>query len=76
MKTALVKCSISVNCHHDHGDSFNGKHSMWVTTYSVRDLGHYLHSREHGSLQTDMVLEKEVLHVDLQPTGSRLSHWE
>ena len=36
--------------------------------YSFRGLVHYLYGRKHGSLQADIVLEKElrVLHLDLQ----------
>jgi hypothetical protein len=35
--------------------------------YSYRDSKHYHHGRKHGSIQADMVLEKElsILHVDL-----------
>jgi hypothetical protein len=38
-----------------------------------RGLVHRHHCREHGSEQTDKVLEKEpkVLHPDLQATGER-----
>ena len=34
--------------------------------YIFRNLVYYHHGREHGSMQVDMVLEKEVrfLHVD------------
>ena len=36
--------------------------------YSFRGLVHYHHGRKHGSMQADMVLEKElrVLHLDLK----------
>ena len=36
--------------------------------YSFRGSVHYHHGRKHGSIQADMVLEKElrVLHLDLQ----------
>ena len=39
--------------------------------YSFRGLVHYHHGGKHGSIQADMVLEKElrVLHPDLQTAG-------
>lgn len=41
-----------------------------------RGLVHYCHGEKQGSMQTDRVLEKEqrVPHLDLQATGSELSH--
>jgi hypothetical protein len=37
-----------------------------VLAYSFRGSVHYHHGRKHGSMQADMVLEKElrVLHLD------------
>ena len=43
-----------------------------------RGLGHCHHGRKHGSMQADMVLEKEprVLHLDLQAAeGDCVAHW-
>ena len=39
------------------------------------DLVHYHHGGKHGSMQADMVLEKElrVLHLDLKATRRRLT---
>jgi hypothetical protein len=39
--------------------------------YSFRCLVHYCHDREHGGVQADMVLEKElrVLYLDTQAIG-------
>ena len=44
--------------------------------YSFRSLVHYHHGPEHGGIQADVSLEKElrVLHSDLQAVG-RASHW-
>jgi len=44
--------------------------------YSFRGSVHYHHGRKHGSVQADMVLEKElrVLYPNLQETG-RDSHF-
>jgi hypothetical protein len=59
-----------VKRHHDHGTSYNGKHLIEVGLH-FRGLVYYCHGRKHGSLQADMVLEKElrVLHLDPQATG-------
>jgi hypothetical protein len=42
--------------------------------YNFKGSVHYLHGRKHGSIQADMVLEKElrVLHTDLK-AARRLS---
>ena len=47
--------------HHDHGNSYKGKHLTEVAAYSFRGLVYYHHGREHGgweygSMQVDMVL--------------------
>jgi hypothetical protein len=45
--------------------------------YSFRDLVHY-HHEKHGSIQADMVLEKEMraLHLDPQAAeGDCVPHW-
>lgn len=52
--------------HHDHDYSYknnnnNKKHLIEVVAYSVRGLVHYYHGGEHGGVQTDMGLEKELL---------------
>ena len=41
--------------------------------YGFRGLVYCHQGREHGGVQADAVLEKELLQVDMQPTGSRLS---
>jgi hypothetical protein len=43
-----------------------------------RGLVHYHHGKKHGSLQADMVLEKEqqILHLDLQVTEEPVCHRE
>jgi hypothetical protein len=46
--------------------------------YRFRALVHYHHGGKHGSLQADMVLEKElrVLHLDPQGAeGDCVPHW-
>ena len=44
-----------------------------MAAYSFRGLVDYHHDGEHGSVQADMVLEKELLHTGMQATGSRLN---
>jgi hypothetical protein len=59
-----------VKRHYDQGNSYKRRHFTGVV-YSFRGLVHYHHGRKHGSMQADMVLEKElrVLHLDLQAGG-------
>ena len=59
--------------YHDHDNPYEGKHLTEVLTYNFRGLVHYHHGREHDSMQAHMLLEKELLHVDMQTTGSKLS---
>ena len=42
--------------------------SLGLLAYSFRGSVYYRHGRKHGSMQADMVLEKElrVLHLDLK----------
>ena len=46
----------------------------WLTVPEVQSI---IIMVGHGSVQADMVLEKElgVLHLDQQETGSELRHW-
>jgi hypothetical protein len=39
--------------------------------YSVRGLVHYQHGRKHGSIQANMVLEKELRVLYFDPTAAR-----
>ena len=63
----LVRIFIAVKRHHDQGNSYKEKH-LTGAGLLFRDfiLCHY--GGKHGSIQVDMVLEKElrVLHLDLQ----------
>ena len=54
---------ISVKRHHDHGNSYKGKH-LTGAGLEFRGLVHDHHVRKHNSMQADMGLEKElgVLH--------------
>jgi hypothetical protein len=51
--------------HHDQDNSYKGKHSVGAGLQFQRFI-HYHHGRKHGSIQADIVLEKElrVLHLD------------
>ena len=55
---------MAVKRHHDQGNSHKDK----LLAYSFRGSVYYHHGRKHGSMQADMVLEKElrVLHLDLK----------
>ena len=64
LKEQVSRClrvPIAVNRHHDHGNCYKGKHFIGVAYSSVH--------HHHGSMQADIVLEKElrVLHL----TGNR-----
>jgi hypothetical protein len=39
--------------------------------YSFRGSVHFYQGRKHGSIQADMVLEKELRVQDLDPTAAR-----
>jgi hypothetical protein len=58
-----------VNRHHDQGNSYKEQRLIGVV--------HYHHGRKHGDIQADMVLEKQlgVLHVDPQAAEGELCHW-
>ena len=77
MGCVLVRVSIAVKRHHDHGISYKGRHIIVVALLWFRDLVHYHHGGKQGSMQADRVLDKElrVLHLDSQATGSGLRHW-
>jgi hypothetical protein len=55
----------------DHGgydNSYKGQHLIGAYSFRVTvfSLAHYQHDRNHGSVQADLVLAKElrVLHLD------------
>ena len=53
----LVKVSIAVKRYHGHSISYNRKHLTEVAAYSVSGpVHHHHHDKEHGGMQTDMVL--------------------
>ena len=64
-----LRVSIAVKRHHDHGNSYKGKHFTGASLQSQR-FSPLLSWWEawRGSLQAGIVLEKElrVLHLDLQ----------
>ena len=62
--------SIAVKRHHEHGNSYKGKHLIGAGL-QFRGLVHYHHGRKRGSVQSDMMLEKEsrILRLDLQVAG-------
>ena len=63
--------------HHDQGNVYKSKLLVGAGLQFQRSV-HYHHGRKHGSVQVDMVLEKElrVLHLDLKAaSGGSLRHW-
>ena len=63
--------------HHDQGNSYKGKHLIGAGL-QFRGSVHYHHGRKHGSIQADMVLEKElrVMHLHVHAAeGDCVSHW-
>jgi len=70
----LVRVFIAVKRHHDHCNSYKGKHLI-VAGLQCRDLVHFCHGGKHGGMQADMVLRKEltVLYLDQQAAGRELA---
>ena len=71
--TYLVRVSIAVNRHHDQGNSYED--ILLGLAYSYRGSVHYYHGRKRGSIQSDIVLKKElgIQHLDPKATRQRLS---
>jgi hypothetical protein len=67
IQSVCLRVSIAVKRHHDQGDLYKGQHLIGAGLL-FRGLVHYSHGGKPGSMQTDLVLEKElrVLHLDLQ----------
>ena len=62
--------------HHDHGNSFKGKHLIG-SGLRFRSLAHCRHSGKHRNMQQDMALEKELRVLRLDPKtaeGESVSH--
>ena len=68
-----ASCSISLKRHRDQDNSYKGE-CLIRAGLQFRGLVHYHHGRKHGSVQADMVLEKELRVLHLDPLGSR-KHW-
>jgi hypothetical protein len=64
-----------VKRHHDQDKSYKGKYEIGAGLYSFRGSVHYHHGRKYGSLQADVVLEKELrdLHLYLKAARRWLS---
>jgi hypothetical protein len=76
MGHVLIRVTIAVKRHCSHRNSYKGRYLIGAGL-QFRGLVHYHHGRKHGSLQSDMVLEKElrVLHLDLQAAErERVTH--
>jgi hypothetical protein len=53
----LVRVFIAVKRHHDYRSSYKGKYLI-EADLQFRRLVYYHHGGKHGSLQSDIVLEK------------------
>ena len=65
MLSILARVYIAVKRHHDHSNSYKGKHFIGV---GLQYLVHYCHGGKHSSIQPDTVLVtgSSVLHFDLK----------
>ena len=62
---------IAVKRHHDQGNSYKGKHFIWgwLTISEVQSI--LIIDGRRGSTQADMVLEKELRILHLDPKAGR-----
>ena len=67
-----AKASIALKRHHDHSSSYKGNYFIGAVL-QLRGLVHYQPGRKHGSVQADMVLEKELRALHLNPQAARVS---
>jgi hypothetical protein len=70
---------IAMKRHHDHGNSYKGKHLIGAGS-EFRGLVHCHHGGRHVGMQADLVLERSlrVFHLDPQAAGrerERESFW-
>lgn len=65
----LSYCSFAVKRLHDFGASYKGQHLIRVA-YSFSGSVHFHYCGAHSSLQTDMVLEKELRAQSPSPSGA------
>ena len=68
-----LRISIAVKKHHDHSNSYKGKLLIGVAHLQFRS---WVHWGKQGSIQTDMVLEKELRVLTSWLTGNSLSIYE
>ena len=66
----LSRGFIAVKRSHDQGNSYKGKH-LTGAALQFRGSVHYHHDGKYGSMQADMVLEKELRVVHLDPKAAR-----
>jgi hypothetical protein len=59
VSSVCLRVSIAVKRYHGHNNSYKGKHLIGAGL-PFQYLVHYHHGGNHGSMQADMVLEKEL----------------
>lgn len=71
MQTVLVKVSIVVKRHNGHRKSHKEKRVIGADS-QFQGFSHYYHGGKLGSVQADIVLEKDqrLLHVDRKALGN------
>ena len=72
MISGCIRVSIAVKRHYGHNSSYRGKHLIGAAL-EFRGLFHDHHGEKHDSMQTDMVLKKElrVLYADCKTSGRK-----
>lgn len=60
---------MAVKRHHNQGNSYTGH--LFVDGWQFRGSVHYYHGRKHASVQEDMMLEKELRILYLDPKTGR-----
>jgi hypothetical protein len=65
----LVRVPVAVKRHHGQGNSYKGQHLI-RSGLEVQRFSPLSSRWEHGSVQADMVLEKELRVLTLDPTAA------
>jgi len=65
-----LRVSIVVKRHHDHSNSYKGKHLIGAGLYILGRLIHCCHGGKHRGMQAGMVLRKGTRVLNLGPQAS------
>jgi hypothetical protein len=64
-KVWCLRVSIALKRHHDHSNSYRGKHLIGAGL-QFRDVVHYHHGQKHGGTQVDLVLKRFYIRISRQ----------